>query len=237
MHGRTGFTATVEPIAGSYTASLIFPKFHLIAGMILQRLQRFGETGVCELGARDRHGTWLGAILEPQLHRIHTDTLGHHVHGTFSSIGGYRRTWRAIGNRLGAVAHHVITHRAHIGDIVRRKAAHAAVHHRRTGEGTSLVFEQAFGGDDLAVAHDADLDRHRSARGRPGGLEHIFAAHHDFHRMPRLARQRDGYRLHINHGLAAKGATDLGGMHPQITGLHAEQLGGEGAHHEVPLTR
>ena len=48
-------------------------------------------------------------------------------------------------------------HRAHIRDVVRSKRAEARAYERRTGKGAGLQLEEAVGGDNRAVALDAEL--------------------------------------------------------------------------------
>ena len=55
--------------------------------------------------------------------------------------------------------------------------------------------------------------------------------------MAGLARQHDGDRLDIDHGLAAEGAADLGRINAQVADLHVEQRRGVVADDEMPLAR
>ena len=168
----------------------------------------------------------LGGVLQPQLERVHADLLRQHVEHALDREGADRRARRAIGRDLRAVGHDVVADRARVRDVVGRERAHARAHERRARERAGLELEEALGGGDRAVALDADLHRHRRARGRAGGLEHVLAAHHDLHRSAGLPRQHDGDRLDIDHGLAAERAADLGRIDAQVADLHVEQLRG-----------
>ena len=55
--------------------------------------------------------------------------------------------------------------------------------------------------------------------------------------MAGFAREHDGHRLDVDHGLAAERAADLRRIDAQVAELHAEQLRGVGADDEVPLAR
>src|SRR5580704_6118181 len=55
--------------------------------------------------------------------------------------------------------------------------------------------------------------------------------------MPGFAREHDGYRLDVDHGLAAERASEFRRIDAQVAELHTEQLRGVGADDEVPLAR
>jgi hypothetical protein len=55
--------------------------------------------------------------------------------------------------------------------------------------------------------------------------------------MAGFAREHDGHRLDVDHGLAAERAADLRRVDAQVALLHAEQLRRVGADNEMPLAR
>ena len=55
--------------------------------------------------------------------------------------------------------------------------------------------------------------------------------------MAGFAREHDGDRLDVDHGLAAEGAADLRRIDAQVAEFHAEQLRGVGADDEMALAR
>jgi len=54
------------------------------------------------------------------------------------------------------------------------------------------------------------------------GLEDFFARHDHLHRTLGLARERDGERLEVDHGLAAEAAADLGGGDADLADVEPE---------------
>ena len=190
-----------------------------------------------ELWPVDHRGAGLGRVLEAEFDRVHADLLGAHVHDALDREGRDRRARRAVGGGFRPVADDVVTNRLGVGDVIGRECAQAPVHHRRARKGAGLELEEPFGGGDLAVLFDADLDPHRRARGRPRRLEHLVAAHRHLDRAAGLFRQQRRDRLDVDDGLAAEPAADLGRGHAQIAHRHLEQLGGQRADDEMTLAR
>ena len=203
--------------------------------MVDQRLDGLGIAVVAKLGAGQHLGPRLGGVLQPKFQRVHADLLRQHVERALDRESADRRTGRAIGRDLRAVAHHVVTGRAHVREVVGRKRAQARADERRARKGAGLQLEDPIGGDDRAVALAADLHRHGRAGRRTGGSEHVFPAYHDLHGMAGFARQRDRHRFDVDYGLAAESAADFRGIDAQVAEIHIEQLRGVGADDEMPL--
>ena len=91
--------------------------------------------------------------------------------------------------------------------------------------------------DDVTVPLGAELDFDNGAGGRPGGAEHLLAAHLDLDRPPRFLRQHVGERFEVDDRLAAKAAADLGRDGANIGDVGAADARGVGAHHELALAR
>ncbi len=203
--------------------------------MTHQRLDGLGEAIVAELAAKEHRRALASRVLEAKLKGVHADLARQDIEHTLDREGGDGRARGAIGGDLRAIGHHLVADGARVRQVIGRERAHADVHHRRARESAGLDLEERVGGNDAAVAGNADLHRHGGARGRPGGLEDILAAHHHLDGMAGLAGQHQGDWLDIDHGLAAEAAADFGRIDPQVAKVHAEELRGIGAHHEMPL--
>src|SRR5271169_4710516 len=216
VHGGARFAATVEPIAGGDAAPLVLAERRRIARMVEQRLDGVGISVVRKLGAGEHLGPLFGGVLEPQLQRVHADLLRQNIEHALHREVADRRARRAIGRDLRAVAHYVVTDRARIRDVVRSKRAYARAHERRARKGAGLQLEEPVGGDNRAVALDADLHGHRRTGSRAGRPEHVLPAHDDLHWTAGFAREHDGYRFDIDYGLAAKRPADLRRIDAQV---------------------
>ena len=130
VHGRARFAAAVEPVAHGHAATLVLPERFGVARMPLQRLQGFGKAFMRNFRAVDQLRSRFGDVLQPELQGVHADLLRRRVHGALHGVCGDRRTGSAVGDRLRAIAHHVVADGAHVRNVVRREAAHQAVHDR-----------------------------------------------------------------------------------------------------------
>ncbi len=235
--GRTRLAADVEPEARRDAAALVGPELFLQVWMVLGRFDRRGIADILPGRAVQCLDAVLGRILFAQCQRVDAELVGQFIEAALDPVGRVRRAGSAIGGDLRAIADDIVAGDLGVWDVVHRKGAHAARPDRRAREGASLVFEHGLGRGQPAILLGPELDLDDRTRRRPGAAEHLLAAHNHLDRPAGHLRHRQGQRLEINQGLAAKAAADLGRDRADLRDVDAEQFGAIGAHHELALAR
>ena len=204
-------------------------------GMIPGRLQRCEQTDGPEFRAVGRPRPVPGGVADPDFQWVQAQPCAELVDRALDGECGHRRPRRPIGGLPRPVADHVPADGLHIRQIVGSESRHGPEMHPRARPGAALIAQFGLPGGEGAVAPHPDFDIHAGRGSRPRRPEHLLAGHDDFYRPPGFAGQRQRHRLDEHDGLAAEPAADLGGGHPQLAGIDAEQGGTGVADHEMPL--
>ena len=148
-----------------------------------------------------------------------------------------RRAERAVGPRRGRVAVHAVA--LHVDGIEAIGPG--------SGVGAGRDDARAVVGVGAGVHLEAHLAREQRAVGRRArahprahavaarGDHRLLDAVDDPHRPPRLARQRDGQRLHLRVGLRSEAAAEVGDDDPHGADRHPEEVRDLGLHEERVL--